>query len=103
MGEDPIGEEYYRRTQMDRNGNKLLTRGPDPDRVAAHLATGEPKWGLDRRRAITLAMVHPDKRKQRNEVLTFLRKVARANDLTHFFDVVATEHDMQNVERILGL
>jgi hypothetical protein len=62
-----------------------------------------PKWGLDRRRAITLAMVHPDKRKQRHEVITFVRKVCRATDLTDFFDRVAVEDDMRNVERILGL
>ena len=109
MGEDPLGEEMAMR-QNDRWGNPPLTRGPDMDRVAKHLATGlkpepkpEPKWGLDRRRAITLAMVHPDKRKQRHEVITFIRKVCRANDLTHFYEERATETDMQNVERILGL
>ena len=63
----------------------------------------EPKWGLDRRRAITLAMAHPDKRKQRHEVITFVRKVCRATDLTDFFDRVAVDDDMRNVERILGL
>lgn len=63
----------------------------------------EPKWGLDRRRAITRAMVHPDKRKQRHEVITFVRKVCRAADLTDFFERVAVEDDMRNVERILGL
>lgn len=63
----------------------------------------EPKWGLDRRRAITLAMVHPDKRKQRHEVITFVRKVCRATDITDFFDRVAVEDDMRNVERILRL
>lgn len=65
--------------------------------------TEEPKWGLDRRRRITIAMVDPNKRKQRHEVITFVRKVCRANDLTHFYEERATETDMQNVERILGL
>lgn len=48
-------------------------------------------------------MVHPDKRKQRREVITFVRKVCRATDLTDFFERVAVEDDMRNVERILGL
>lgn len=106
MGEDPLGEEMALR-QQDRWGNRPLTRGPDMDRVAKHLATGEqkpePKWGLDRRRRITIAMVDPNKRKQRHEIITFIRKVCRANDLTHFYEERATETDMQNVERILGL
>lgn len=65
--------------------------------------TSEPRWGQDRRRAITIAMVHPDKRQQRHDVITFTRKVMRAENLTDFFDNKATEADMQNVERILGL
>jgi hypothetical protein len=62
----------------------------------------EPKWGLERRRRIVLRMVNPDYRNERHEVITFLRKVMRC-DLTAFFDHKATEHDMQNVERILKL
>lgn len=35
-------EEAWRDANLDRHGNRRLTRGPDPDRVARHLATGEP-------------------------------------------------------------
>ncbi len=40
MGQDDLGEEMALRAQ-DRGGNRPLTRGPDPDKVAKHLATGE--------------------------------------------------------------
>lgn len=109
MSRQDDAERVWYDQNVDRQGNTRLTRGPDPDKVAKHLATGlppdkpEPKWGLDRRRAITIAMVDPNKREQRREVITFIRKVCRANDLTHFYEERATETDMQNVERILGL
>lgn len=35
-------ENVWRATHLDRWGNKLLTRGPDPDRVAMHLAAALP-------------------------------------------------------------
>ena len=63
----------------------------------------EPKWGLDRRRAITRAMAHPAKREQRNEVITFVRKVCRATDLTDFFDRVAVEDDMRNIYSLTSI
>lgn len=62
-----------------------------------------PKWGTERRRNITITMVNPNKRDARLTVLTFMRKVCKAGDMTDFFDNRASEHDMQHVERILGL
>lgn len=92
--------EWEREIRMrERNGG--LLRGPDPDRVAQHLATSEPKWGLERRRAIVRAMGAGHRRK--HDVITYTRKVCRALNLTHFFDEVAKESDMQHVERLLGL
>jgi hypothetical protein len=78
------------------------------DRIAAKRAElysekPERKWGDERRRRITLAMIHPDKRHERHEVITFIRKVMRAVDLRHFFDHKATEHDMRQVEKLLKL
>jgi hypothetical protein len=35
-------EEAWRDANLDRQGNRLLTRAPDRDRVLAHLATGLP-------------------------------------------------------------
>jgi hypothetical protein len=63
----------------------------------------EPKWGRERRARITVAMVDPNKRHQRHEVITFTRKVMRAVDLRHFFNHIATEHDIIHVEKLLGL
>lgn len=40
MHNDPLGEETARR-ENDRYGNAPLRRGPDPDKIAKHLATGE--------------------------------------------------------------
>lgn len=72
------------------------------DRTVFEEEKPEPKWGLERRRRIVLRMVNPDYRHERHDVLTFLRKVMRC-DLTRFFDHVAKEDDMKNVERILKL
>lgn len=41
MHNDTLGEEMAAR-ENDRYGNAPLRRGPDPDKVAAHLATGVP-------------------------------------------------------------
>lgn len=56
----------------------------------------------DRRKRIVLAMVNPDKRRGRLDVITFTRKVKRCRDLTHFFEV-AVEDDIRIVEQHLGL
>lgn len=40
MGNDDLGERMAAR-EADRFGNQPLRRGPDPDKVAKHLATGE--------------------------------------------------------------
>jgi hypothetical protein len=64
----------------------------------------EPKWGRERRRAIMAAMFH--KRNYvtaRLDVVSYVRKNRGADGMTHFFDHVATEEDMQTVERILGI
>jgi hypothetical protein len=63
----------------------------------------EPRFGRDRRRRIAIAMVNPDKRGQRFDVITFTRKVMRARDLNHFFNDIANELDVQHVEYLLGI
>ncbi len=63
----------------------------------------EPKFGRERRARISIAMVDPNKRHERHEVITFTRKVMRAVDLRHFFEHIATEHDVAHVERLLKL
>lgn len=63
----------------------------------------ERKWGEDRRKAITRAMIDENNRHRKHDVVTFTRKVMRARDLTHFLDEIATEADVQHVERLLGI
>ena len=56
----------------------------------------------ERYKAITLAMVHPDKRQARIEVLTLVRKVERRRDMADFFDH-ADEAALRTVEQHLGI
>jgi hypothetical protein len=83
----------------------IFKRLPDPDRVAEHLAAAEePKWGLDRRRAINRALAdRPPGDNLRFEVLSYVRNDCRASNMQHFFDHIAAEEDVRHVERILGL
>lgn len=81
----------------------IFKRLPDPDRVARHLATSEPKWGTARRKAIVVALASlPPRDLKRYEVSAYY-KLCKAVTLTHFFDHIAAEKDMRHVERILGL
>jgi hypothetical protein len=63
----------------------------------------ERKWGDERRRAIATAMLAPTNLDRKRDVVTFTRKVMRARDLAHFLDSIATEADVQHVERLLGI
>lgn len=82
----------------------IFKRGPDPDRVAKHLATSEPKWGIERRKRIVVALAgRPVDDLARFEVINYTRKQCGALNLRHFFDVVADETMMRHVERILKL
>lgn len=66
--------------------------------------TAVTKWGSERRRKITIAMT--SKRNYmgaRLEVIGYVRRNRGGSSLTHFFDKIATEEDMQHIEKLLGL
>ncbi len=73
------------------------------DRIRAKAAEVEPKWGTERRRRITLAMLDPKNQFRKHDVITFTRKVMRARDLKHFLNDVAIEADVKHIERLLGI
>lgn len=62
----------------------------------------ERPFSEERYRAITVAMVNPDKRQGRHRVITFIRKVARRRDLADFFNH-ASDAELRTVEEHLGL
>jgi hypothetical protein len=60
----------------------------------------EPKWPVERRREISKRMALT-RDFARDDALRYIRE--RAVNLAHFFDHVATEADIQHVERLLGI
>ena len=105
MNDTDKAEVLWRLTNADRQGNPLLQRPADPDAVKRHLdAAEEPKWGLERRRRITRAVAAlPPRGHERYDVIRFTRKTCGAVNLSHFYNEVATEETMAQLERMLGL
>jgi len=66
-------------------------------------ARPEPKWGIDRRRTIVMAMADTQHgASARYDVIRYIRKSAGAGDMVRFFEI-ATEEQMTEVERILKI